>query len=111
MNALDKLNQESQPKYKWTLMASKNTQTMLKYSAEWTMIDAPLVLKFPNSTHLCWPGTWNNTPGVSSTNKITGTKTGPQFSIECDYFFDPNSTKHSNIFNCMERLLIGKVYI
>lgn len=71
----------TQPRYKWTLMASKKTQTRLKYRSEWTMIDAPLVWKLPNSTHLCLPGTWNSNPGVKSTNSNTVTKTGPQFSI------------------------------
>jgi len=46
-----------------------------------TAMDAPLVCIFPNSTTLLFPGIWNNSPGVNSTNSTTATITGPQSAI------------------------------
>lgn len=46
-------------------------------------IEAPLVWKFPNSTHLDRPGIWNNNPGVNKTNSTIETNTGPQSDMFC----------------------------
>uniref|UniRef100_A0A2P2QIQ8 Uncharacterized protein n=1 Tax=Rhizophora mucronata TaxID=61149 RepID=A0A2P2QIQ8_RHIMU len=41
----------------------------------------PLVFKVPNSRLRLFPGIWNKSPGVSSTNSTTPISTGPQSAI------------------------------
>lgn len=45
---------------------------------EWTKMEAGLVCMFPNSTTLPLAGSWNNSPGVNSTNSTVAIITGPQ---------------------------------
>ncbi|CAI0627346.1 unnamed protein product [Linum tenue] len=47
----------------------------------WTNIAIALVCMFPNSTTLPLPGSWNSSPGLSSTNSTTAITTGPQSAI------------------------------
>ena len=44
----------------------------------WSIMEAPLVRKLPNSTQRLEPGSWNSKPGDKSTNSTTETKIGPQ---------------------------------
>ncbi|KAK8516740.1 hypothetical protein V6N12_049458 [Hibiscus sabdariffa] len=61
-----------------------------KYSNEWIKIEAPLVLKLPNSTHRWWPGTWKSSPGVRRTKRTNDTKIGPQSDMVLE------TQKHTN---------------
>ena len=57
-----------------------------KYRRAWTIIDAPLVWKLPNSMLRWCPGTWNSSPGVNRMNSTTAINTGPQSDILLSLF-------------------------
>lgn len=44
----------------------------------WTKIERPLVCMLPKATTLPLAGSWNSSPGLSSTNSTTDTTTGAQ---------------------------------
>jgi hypothetical protein len=44
----------------------------------WTKIEIPLVCMLPKATTLPFAGSWNRSPGLSSTNSTTDITTGPQ---------------------------------
>ena len=62
----------------WTPTAMRKMVMMPKKMIVWTRMDNPLVCMFPNSTTLPLPGSWNNSPGLSSTKSTTAITTGPQ---------------------------------
>ncbi|KAL0789292.1 hypothetical protein Bca101_005538 [Brassica carinata] len=61
-----------------TLMAMVKIVMRPKKMIAWTRIEAPLVCIFPNSTTRPPAGIWKRSPGVSTTNRITAIRTGPQ---------------------------------
>lgn len=59
-------------------MATTKMVRRQKKMTAWTRMAMALVAMLPNSTTLALAGSWNSSPGDSTTNRITATMIGPQ---------------------------------